>query len=89
LLDAVSGCPSTAITSFNATGIPSSTPRASPRARRASEASACFNASASSNELNACTRGSTAFVRSMTARVSSIEDSCFASSADASSAMGR
>ena len=48
LLEAVSGWPVTAITSFNAIGIPSSGPPECPAARRASEAAACPRASASS-----------------------------------------
>ena len=87
-LEHVSGWPATAITSLKPTGRPSSAPRACPAARRASEARAWASASASSKELNARTRSSTARVRAMSAWVSSTEESCFAASKAASSAAG-
>src|SRR4051812_19618057 len=69
--------------------MPSSGPLACPAARRASDAAACSSASASSNELKACTRGSTALVRVMTALVSSTAESFFDSSWAARSTMER
>jgi hypothetical protein len=74
LLEAVSGWSATAMTSFKPTGMPSKGPRDLPVARRTSDSAACFNASASSRELNAWIRSSTARVRASTARVSSTED---------------
>jgi hypothetical protein len=84
--DAVNGWSRTAIASFNPIGTPSSGPRASPTARRASAAVACTNASLAFHELNARTCGSIASMRARQARVSSTAETLPSASAAESSA---
>jgi hypothetical protein len=68
--------------------MPSSDPLACPAARRRSEAAAWARASASSNELKALTRSSTALVRPTTDCISSTDEIFPASRSAASAVIG-
>ena len=61
---AVAGCPATAMLSLISTGMPASGPRAAPRARASSLATACAGASGLT-EITACSSGLNRSIRSV------------------------
>src|SRR5690348_11769321 len=82
----VVGTPLVAITSLTATGTPASGPSRSPAARCWSTVRAAATAPSASTCRNACTRSSTAPIRSRWARVTSSADTSPAASFEPSSA---